>query len=93
MIDFLIAIDIDPDSVEKMSEILAEEDKIEIDFSKLSKKLLGLTKAQQEEAVAAFVERINALAVERESIAPNLKAIGKAIFLLLHYLRQYRASW
>lgn len=59
-----------------MSKMLLEEDKIEINFESLSKKLQGLTKAEQDEAIAAFIERINSLAVERESIAPNLKAIG-----------------
>lgn len=59
--------------------MLVEEDKIKINFEQLSKKLQDLNKTQQDEAATAFVERINTLAVERESIAPNLKAIGKFV--------------
>jgi hypothetical protein len=65
-----------------MNKIYAKEDAIEVDYADLSQNLRGLTKVQQEEAANAFMERINTLAVERENIAPNLKAIGKLLVCL-----------
>lgn len=76
-VKYLFSVAVEPDTPERLQAQIQREDTIEVDFSGLSTKMLDLTKTQYDAALNAYVEKINALSIERESIAPNLKALGK----------------
>lgn len=69
--------DVDPSSAEQMQEILEAESNITLDYSLLKSEAKAFNKAQLEEAIAQYQEKIKKFAIAIEGIAPNLKAIER----------------
>jgi len=68
---------VDPSSQEELKKMMEREDLVELDYSALSEKQKAFSKTQLDACLAGLADKINSLTVERENIAPNLKALDR----------------